>query len=185
MNILVITGRKIKITLTKKDINSIGMSSLPTSAEDTGRLFRALLPEIKERTGFSPEEGRTLVQLYPTSGGGCELFVTSLRRGRGGEERAPVSGSLVFRFPSVADLLRAAYCVSPLCGAALCRPSFDYGCVYLSIPSASRAARLFFEFGDPVPERLSPCVSPDNTTARAVPLSVLAGLYTPPTQSQK
>lgn len=180
MNVLVITGRKIKITLTKKDINNIGMPSLPTSAEDTARLFRALLPEIKERTGFSPEEGRTLIQLYPTSGGGCELFVTSLRRGRSGEERAPVSGSLVFRFSSVADMLRAAYCVSPLCGAALCRPSFGGGCAYLSIPSASRAARLFSEFGDPVPESLARCVSPDNTIAHQVPLSVLAGLYSPP-----
>ncbi len=180
MNVLVITGRKIKITLTRGDIADIGMSSLPASAEDTGRLFRALLPEIKERTGFSPEEGRTLIQLYPTPGGGCELFVTYLRRGRGGEENTPPSASLLFRFPSVGDLLRAAYCVSPHTGAALCRPSFCDGDVYLSLPSGSRAALLLSEFGDIVPETLARYVSPDNS-AHTVPISLLAGLYTPPT----
>ena len=184
MNVLVITGRKIKITLTKKDIADIGMSSLPTSPEDTGRLFRALLPGIKERTGFAPEEGRTLIQLYPTHGGGCELFVTSLSRGRGGEQTTP-SGLLVFRFPSVGELLGAAYCMSPLCGAALCRPSFRDGGVYLSIPSGSRAAFLLSEFADPVPDSLSRYVSPDNTASRTVPLSLLAGLYTAPTRNEK
>ena len=78
MDYLPISTSKIKITLTEDETAERGIAATGQGNEEKRGKLRRLLDEVKERFGFDIGRERALVQIYPTSEGGTEIFVTRL-----------------------------------------------------------------------------------------------------------
>lgn len=80
MELIRIDEEKLKIILSHEDLSEfdIDESELDYASADTRRMFREILRRARRVSGFDTEGHRVLVQLYPSPGGGCEIFVTRL-----------------------------------------------------------------------------------------------------------
>ncbi len=80
MEIIVIDDSKLKIMLTPEDLKSfeIETEDLDYSNTDTKKMFWDILSIAKHETGFDTDGQKVLVQLYPSRGGGCEMYVTKI-----------------------------------------------------------------------------------------------------------
>ncbi|MEE0968457.1 MAG: adaptor protein MecA [Clostridia bacterium] len=80
MELIVISDSKLKIMLTGEDMRqySIDCSTLDYENTQTRRAFWSILDEAKHRTGFDAASEKVFVQVYPSKGGGCEMYVTKL-----------------------------------------------------------------------------------------------------------
>lgn len=125
MELLRINDRKLKITLTKDDMSAYSLTAdtIDYNNTETKRAFWSILDEAKHKTGFDAAKDKIYVQIYPSRGGGCEMYVTKLsdREGRS----SPITFSkepfffekTLFRFERLCDLLSACACLSE-CGFA-------------------------------------------------------------------
>ena len=113
MDFIRISDTKIKVTLSQGDLDRYvaeGERGDPSGSHGT---LRAILREIRRETGFDVTGERVLMQMFPSSDGGCELFVTRLgklpdgdARGRGSLPAAPAPlRSAVFVFEGLSPLL--------------------------------------------------------------------------------
>ncbi len=132
MELIVISEAKLKVMLTAEDVRRYELSGRTIDGEspETRRLLRGLLDEVKSKTGFDASGERVLVQLYPSRGGGCELFVTKLGK-IGAEEQE--RGSAARRETALCELRTAVFSFSSA-GAmlAVCRRLFNVGYALLS-----------------------------------------------------
>ncbi len=80
MELIVISDSKLKIMLTGEDMNrySIDCNTLSYDNTETRRAFWSILDEVKHKTGFDAANEKVFVQVYPSKGGGCEMYVTKL-----------------------------------------------------------------------------------------------------------
>lgn len=80
MDLIRINDYKLKIMLTPSDMAcyDLDAETLDYGQEDTRHALRNILDEAKNRTGFDASGDKIYIQLYPSRGGGCELFVTKL-----------------------------------------------------------------------------------------------------------
>ena len=80
MEFLLIGESKIKIVLDEAETNKYRLnSSLPDiSGPGARRSFWKILDMARSQVGFDPAGDKILIQLYPLSSGGCEIFVTKL-----------------------------------------------------------------------------------------------------------
>lgn len=80
MEFLLIADSKIKLVLTKKEIENQGIADFINGAggREQRRRFWQLLRRAKDKVGFNFSDDKLLIQFYPTSDGGCEIFVTKL-----------------------------------------------------------------------------------------------------------
>ena len=128
MDFIRISDAKIKVTLTQKDLDryvSEGEHDRPSGSHGT---LRAILREIRRETGFDVTGERVLMQMFPGSDGGCELFVTRL--GKLPDDRPRGQAAL----PASPAPLRSAVfvfdCLSPL--LSVCRQLSHIGYPHLS-----------------------------------------------------
>lgn len=90
MELIVISEGRLKVMLTAEDVRryELGGRTIDGESPETRRQLRSLLDEVKSKTGFDASGERVLLQLYPSRGGGCELFVTKLGKvGTDAEEK--------------------------------------------------------------------------------------------------
>lgn len=78
MELIRISKNKIKIMLDAGDMTAY---DLPTEGIDycesaVREAFRAVLKDAGRKTGMDFSDSRLSIQLYPSRGGGCEMFVT-------------------------------------------------------------------------------------------------------------
>ncbi len=75
-----ISDNKLKVMLCEEDLKGFQLKAdqLDYSNTDTKRMFWDVLSKAKHQTGFDTDGQRVLVQLYPSKGGGCEMFVTKI-----------------------------------------------------------------------------------------------------------
>ena len=78
MELIRISKNKIKIMLDAGDMSAY---DLPTEGIDycesaVREAFRAVLKDAGRKTGMDFSDSRLSIQLYPSRGGGCEMFVT-------------------------------------------------------------------------------------------------------------
>ena len=119
MELILITGKKLKIMLSAADMENyrLDCGNLDYDNTETRRAFWSILDEAKHRTGFDAAADRVMIQVYPGKGGGCEMFVTKLSERRGSNVIS-ISGSPVpetgtetlcgiYRFSGLEDLLGA------------------------------------------------------------------------------
>lgn len=76
MELIVIDESRIKLSLTSADISAYGAASAECV---TPSLLRDIVNDVRQKFGCGSMDGRIYIQMYPSKGGGCELFVTKLR----------------------------------------------------------------------------------------------------------
>ena len=145
MELIVISDARLKVMLSAEELRRYELDGGTAAGDDpeTKRALREILDEVKAKTGFDASGERVLVQLYPSRGGGCELFVTKLGKNLSSkplpEERRCESGReavfdlrpAVFSFERLGDLL------------AVCRQLSRAGYALLSTAYASDDGRFF------------------------------------------
>ncbi len=84
MELIQISESKLKIMLSENDMVKYSLDAIDSdySRDGTRRALRSMLDSVKEMSGFDTCGERIFVQMYPSRGGGCEVFVTKL----GGEK---------------------------------------------------------------------------------------------------
>lgn len=103
MELLLISENKIKISLTKADLDGYGISfgDIDYGNTETRRVFWTLFDEVKRKTGFDAAKSRLFVQVYPDTDGGCELYASRLQHsGNASEPRVNVFRGLKERISS-------------------------------------------------------------------------------------
>ncbi len=70
----------LRIRLSREDLDAYSMSvdDLDYETKRGKYVLREIFDRAKEETGFDVSREKIYVQLYPTSSGGCELYVTKL-----------------------------------------------------------------------------------------------------------
>lgn len=109
MELIRISDRKLKIMLTPSDMSQFEMNAerLGEDSEQMRRSFRLLMREVRRKIAFDLDDRRISVQYFPSRGGGCEMFVSSLPQGDD-KKRAltPVAPSGLPAKPSRAQTFR-------------------------------------------------------------------------------
>lgn len=145
MELIVISDAKLKVMLSAEDVRryELGASAVDGDSPETKRVLREILDEVKAKTGFDASGERVLVQLYPSRGGGCELFVTKLgkfasqkgahgtRSIEEGREAVYDLRPAVFAFETLRDLL------------SVCRQLHRAGYALLSTAYAAEDGKFF------------------------------------------
>ena len=80
MEFLKIDENKLKITLTPEELSQWGLDAEDLDCADlhSRSFLRKLLRRAEHEVGFFTEKYRTLVQLYASKDGGCEVFVSRI-----------------------------------------------------------------------------------------------------------
>ncbi len=110
MELLRIGDKKLKVMLNDEDMEKyrLDRETLDYDTTETRSAFWQILDEAKHKTGFDAGAGKLFVQVYPSRGGGCELYVTLMEAEESAHRRrsASVRGSeSVYRFESLSLLL--------------------------------------------------------------------------------
>lgn len=139
MELLRIGERKLKVTLSGEDMTHYRLDgeTLDYDTTETRRAFWQILDDAKHETGFDAGGGKLFVQIYPSRGGGCEIYIT-LVEGVATEESEKEKEGLareesVFSFESLPLLLSVCRKLSEL---GYCEESAVYaegGAYYLMI----------------------------------------------------
>jgi len=114
MDIIPIGSKKIKISLTKTDIEKyrLDLTDMDYKSTGTRKAFWSILDDVKRESGFDAAKSRILVQVFTSPAGGCEMFVTSVYGKEDDQitcEKDPVALTdlLTYRFESLDALLCA------------------------------------------------------------------------------
>jgi len=117
VDLILINDSKLKIILTQDDMASYALTcdNIDYDNTETRRAFWDILDAAKHKTGFDAASERVYVQVYPSKGGGCEMYVTKLHLSG---EQAVVSvqtlPDTVFRFRGLEEI--SAACTYLLAG---------------------------------------------------------------------
>lgn len=78
MDIIYINSKNIKISLSREELyeNGLNAETLDYAKTGTKRFLWELLDEAYIKTGFDAGNARLFVRVFPSTDGGCELFVT-------------------------------------------------------------------------------------------------------------
>lgn len=116
MELIRISSCKLKVMLTKSDVERLHLDPENGEGEELHGAFRALFAEIKENCGFDPGERELSIQYFPSREGGCEMFISHLNEkdetAASAEARPPrkITGfhkEYAFRFSGMEALLAA------------------------------------------------------------------------------
>ena len=80
MDFLLIGESKLKVVVTEEEMREYKIDGGIDAGGGAGirRAFWKILDRAKENVGFDPAGDKVLIQFYPVSSGGCEIFVTKL-----------------------------------------------------------------------------------------------------------
>lgn len=123
MELIRISSCKLKVMLTKNEVERFHLDPENDEGEKLHSAFRTLLSEIKADCGFDPGDGELSIQYFPSREGGCEMFISHLNEKE--EKEAPdslrqmreISGfhkEYAFRFSEMEELLSACKRLSSL-----------------------------------------------------------------------
>ncbi len=99
MEFILINDSKLKVMLTKSDLEEFDISAdeLDYSNTETKRMFWDIIGRAKKSVGFKCDGVRVLVQLYTSRDGSCELFVSKLGGTANGSYSDQDAPSLCFK----------------------------------------------------------------------------------------
>ncbi len=88
LELILINSSKLKIMMTSKDMEQYDLKceNIDYDNTETRRAFWSILDEAKQRTGFDAASDKVFVQLYPSKGGGCEMYITKLGTGENSKD---------------------------------------------------------------------------------------------------
>ena len=104
MEHILISPGKLKLMLTKRDLDKYELDGVTMYGEDNfkRKAFRDLLADVKRSVGFDAAEDKVLIQLYPSKDGGAEVYITRLGL-RHFEDEKKISA--VYAFSSMPELI--------------------------------------------------------------------------------
>jgi negative regulator of genetic competence, sporulation and motility len=116
MELILIGDSRLKVMLTPEDVRRFApdLEESELDGPAAKAALRELFDEIRRRSGFDAANDRVLVQLYPSRGGGCEIFLTKLGKvgrsraiseGTGELAAAPALRPVLFCFAGISELL--------------------------------------------------------------------------------
>jgi negative regulator of genetic competence, sporulation and motility len=111
MELLRINESKLKIMLSLADMEKYRLDgeSMDYDNTETRSALWQILDLAKQKTGFDGCGDKLFIQVYPSRGGGCEMYVTKVGEGGGKPCLAPISlvrgTQSIYRFESVETLL--------------------------------------------------------------------------------
>lgn len=151
MELIIISESKIKLMLTRDD--------MARYSGTTKEILKGIMDDAKVKCGCTGLGGRIFVQMYPSKGGGCELFVTRLEDRRNtamSEDRVLTDyrkyifnerGShIIYRFETMNALL-AACCGLQKLGYSGSSPAYrdpSDGKLYLLLECETHIAQEYF-----------------------------------------
>ncbi len=93
MDMILISGEKLKVTLTESDMEEmhIDAESLDYGCVETKKMFWSLLDKAKSLTGFDADRTKLYVQVFPDRAGGCEMYITKAGGEKDGEKDGEAS----------------------------------------------------------------------------------------------
>lgn len=159
MELLKIDNDKLKITLTKEDMEKYALDFDKFSYDntETRRAFWTILDDAKHETGFDAAVDTVSVQVYGSGSGGCEMYVTRLseREKETTDICLPVlprsMGQSIYGFHRIEDLLSACRLLDSLCFSGSSSAFFDQSGYYLQISDNGygrlKKSDLLSEFG--------------------------------------
>ena len=132
MELIKITDQRLKIMLTPSDMTQFELD--PTSIENcnaqTTHAFRSFWGTVRQRYGLDFDDSHLSVQYFPSRGGGCEMFISSMQNQYAGDDKdrrrrtaglgngilpitKPLSGNFLresaYRFENLSNLLAACH----------------------------------------------------------------------------
>lgn len=109
MEHILISPGKLKLMLTKSDLDRYDLDCEAMDSEDTltRQAFRELLADVKRVSGFDAADDKVFIQLYPSRDGGAEIYITKLSPRQEEKSRKDDTIKLtgVYRFDSMEALL--------------------------------------------------------------------------------
>ena len=80
MELILISNTKLKVMLSASDMQKYELdnNSIDYDNTETRKAFWQILDEAKHKTGFDAASDKVFIQVYPSRGGGCEMYVTKL-----------------------------------------------------------------------------------------------------------
>ncbi len=107
MELLRISEKKLKVTLSNTDMEHYRLSNdtMDYDKTETRSAFWQILDEAKQRTGFDAGGEKIFVQIYPSRGGGCEMYITLVEAETSVTPSLPSSGDSLYCFSSLSLLL--------------------------------------------------------------------------------
>ena len=109
MEHILISPGKLKLMLTKSDLDRYDLDCETMDSEDTltRQAFRELLADVKRVSGFDAADDKVFIQLYPSRDGGAEIYITRLTPKQDEKSRKDDTIKLtnVYRFDSMEALL--------------------------------------------------------------------------------
>ena len=116
MELILMGDSRLKVMLSAEEVRrfALDLEAGEMSGREAKAALRDLFDEIRRQSGFDAYSERLLVQLYPSKGGGCEIFMTKLGKrerettGKGSVGEiglAPELRAVLFRFQGIGDLL--------------------------------------------------------------------------------
>ena len=168
MELLVISDSKLKVMLSREDMEKHGLSDAELNYDDpaTRKKLLGILDEIKSQSGFDTAADKLLIQLYPSRDGGSEMFVTklgllsntaeqNLRRSRG--LGVFCRGAEIYFSESFEDILSMATACEDVCYIEQSSLYYEAGRGYYLILDLRGSGGLpsplwpLLEYGDPIP----------------------------------
>lgn len=112
MELIIIDESKVKVMLSPMDMRHFELNVSDMDYEDrhTRMALKAILQEVRQKSGLDVMGDKMLVQVYPSKDGGCEMFISRLSP-PSGNGVLPKSLTLlsaqnsIFRFHSFENLL--------------------------------------------------------------------------------
>ena len=162
MKFVLVDSDKLKVSLTQKDLEEMGISyeSIDYSDENTRKALVSLLEKGRAQTGFNPRRAKLYIEVFPSQDGGCVIYYTRLQ---GGEVFAagrfvPGPSPVVFAFDSSEALIQACSgakrrCIHRILRSRLYLLEKQYRLVIWSLDYSDNVSVLFLsEYGRPVGE---------------------------------
>lgn len=110
MEISLVSEEKLKVSLTQRDFEKLGISygTMNYADEATRRALLTLLEKAKREVGFSPKGAKLFIEVYQNDEGGCEMYFTCIRKPAKSSDSKTVISPTVFEFEKVNDLIAGA-----------------------------------------------------------------------------
>ena len=80
MDLIPIGEGKLKVSMSNSDLSEFGIESdmIDYSMPETKKMLKEILKKAEAELDFTCKAHRTLVQVYTSRSGGCEIFITQL-----------------------------------------------------------------------------------------------------------
>ncbi len=111
MEINLLSENKLRISLSKSDINTLGIKNGLLDAEylKNSTAFKGLLESARIKTGFDPADAPLSVSVYKNSDGGCDMYIMKTAKPKTRIKEPERTENVIFRYGREEDMSKACH----------------------------------------------------------------------------